>query len=196
MSAHEDNAMRGGWQDLAAEWAPRPTGWHRHFFPADRFSRLERQAQNRSLGWPEHYAVPEGGGDALHLHPMREDIYLYVLAMQFEELAPRLAEMQAEMRARPEEYGDQCYFNLGLWNECGPVQEDLGKLAHDVERGLASFLSFVGTQGCRSQDFHRRNALSGFQLWSRRSLAAFSTWARNPWFCDLRGQSVNDFSDV
>lgn len=176
-------AIRGGWQKLAEDYAPREASDPRSYAPG-RFCKLERAAQNRSLGWVDTAA---GGGDR-HLRPMAPEVYLHALASQFEELQPRLGAMRAEMRARPEEYEEQRLFDLILWVECGPM--DLGQLAQDAERGLASFVCWVGMRGWKSQNTFRLHALDGFGGWSRRSLAAFATWARNPWFCDARG---NDF---
>jgi len=191
-------AIREGWRREQEEWDRRPEQRHRHERAPDRFSALDRRAQNRSLGWPEYHALPwqprrrdpmpEAPVGEIHMHPMAAEVYLLTLARQFEELGRRVNAMREELAARPEEYGAGRYFDLDLWEDCGPTREELGGLGAVVEGGLAHLICWAGTLGRGSQDFHRQHALDGFHLWSRRSLGAFSTWVRNPWFCDVRGE--------
>ena len=205
--AGELSAIRGAirecWRTEQEEWDRRPETRHRHEIAPDRFSKQDRMAQNRSLGWPEYYdllraprrrelaALAQEDLEPraeIHLHPMASERYLLTLARHFEELAPRAALMREEMAARPEEFEPHRCFDLDLWADCPAPM--LGDLARGVERGLASFICWVGTQGRSTQEFHRKNALGSFHLWSRRSLAVFSTWARDPWFCDVRGRDL------
>jgi len=197
-------AIRECWRTEQQEWDSQADVRHRHEIAPDRFSKMDRMAQNRSLGWPEYhraFRAPRPGEMAqlvegaevptaeIQLHPMGSERYLVSLARPVEELRPRLRAMRAEMAARPEEFGTRC-FDIDLWADSAPGC--LLPLAREVEEGLAHWIMWVGTQGRQSQDFHRAHSIDGFHFRSRRTLAVFATWARDPWFCDVRSRDLTD----
>ncbi len=181
VEARRNEVLREVWQAEQADWdrlrAERP---HRSQVRPTMTAAQERDRQDRSLG--------RATTDPVHLHPMRTDVYLLSLARRFEELVPRVdkmrAEMEAEVKARPEEFAGkpERVFDLALFVGSGPLFVDEMVMAERAERSLAALVLWVADPRNERGKAAAMAVLDGLPLWCRRSQWAFSAWSRSPYF--------------
>lgn len=164
-------ALESYWQERAEDDARRIEATpHRSATAPGQLARAERRQQDLSLGWP-----PDDG--RRNLHPISGGFYLMALIGSITELRPRLAAMQAEIAARPEQYGGRL-FDLDLWQQCGP-EAGPGVVA------LVAWIAWVARPDSDAGRAARLEVLDGLTLWSNATRLAFGTWCQFPYFPDI-----------
>ena len=167
--ARRDAALDAHWKADEEEWeAMRSALPHRNEVRPGHLQRVERLQQDRSLGWRTRETDE-------NLWPMSGERYLRALIENFMELRGHLAEMDAEMAARPEEFKGRG-FDLGIWMNCSTMMMQVD------ERTLVAFIVSVAAPGSKVGRAAEREVLSGLMLWSNRSRQQFGTWMQHPFF--------------
>lgn len=167
--ARRDAALDAHWKAEEADWeAMRSALPHRNEVRPGYLERAERLQQDRSLGWRTRETDQ-------NLWPMSGERYLRALIGNFVELREHLAEMDAEMASRPEEFKGRG-FDLDLWRSCSTRM----MLADEVT--LLSFIVWVAVPGSTLGNAAQRLVLSGLMLWSNRSRQQLGTWMQHPFF--------------
>ena len=128
--ARRDAALDAHWQAEEADWeAMRSELPHRNERRPGHLERAERLQQDRSLGWRTRE-------EDRNLWSMSGERYLRALIGNFMELRGHLAEMDAEMAARPEEFKGRG-FDLAIWQGCA------GRILLADELALVGFIVWV-----------------------------------------------------
>lgn len=170
--ARREAALAAHWRAVEDDWdAMRSALPHRREVRPAMLERQERLQQDRSLGWRKME-------DDRNLWPMSGERYVRTLIGNFPELRHHLAEMDAEMASRPEEYAGRG-FDLALWRTCAV------RLMQPDEFTLVAFIAWVVAPDSDAGRAAQREVLRGLMEWSERSRQQFGIWVAHPFFPDL-----------